>query len=340
MKVLIVKMSSMGDVIHALPALVDASKAIPGIRFDWVLEEAFVDIPAIHPLVDRVIPIAIRRWRRRPGDLFRQRGFRDFFRELRRERYDLVIDSQGLIKSALTGWLASGKLAGFDRASVRETLAAICYNQSIAISKTLHAVQRQRLLFAGLLGYEVKGVADYGLASTIRPVQSGRQIMLLHGTTWESKLWPVEYWQALCSSMVEQGYRVVIPSGSPIEKARAETIAQATEAEVLPATTLADLIQVMSSSAGVVSVDTGLGHMAVALGLPLVSIYGATDPLLTGVYGEKQQTIVSDHLPCTPCQKRYCRYAIEDYSSKIFPPCYENIKPETVWQALESQIRR
>ncbi len=339
MKILIVKMSSMGDVIHALPALVDAARAIPDIHFDWVLEEAFVDIPKIHPLVHRVIPVALRRWRQRPGGLFNQGGFREFLKALRQERYDLVIDSQGLIKSAVTGLLASGRLAGFDRASVRESPAALCYKQSLAVPTRLHAVERQRLLFAGLLGYDVEGIADYGLTSVNRSNEEKRQIMLLHGTTWESKLWPVEYWQMLCSLIVELGYQVVIPSGSPEEETRAKVIAQKTDAEVLPAMSLGELIGLMASCAGVISVDTGLGHMAVALGLPLVSIYGATDPALTGVYGERQKTIVSDHLSCIPCRNRYCRYAIEDYSSKIFPPCYENIKPEAVWQALASQIR-
>lgn len=333
-------MSSMGDVIHGLPAIVDAKRALGDIQFDWVVEEGFQDIPLMHPAVDEVIPIAIRRWRKNWLTSLLSGEVGDFIRRLRRQRYDLIVDAQGLIKSAIVGIVATGPVSGFSRRSAREPLASLTYSKSIEVENDVHALERQRRLFAGLLGYEVSGAADYGLESIRKQGKDNKRVMLLHGTTWESKLWPVESWQLLCAEILENGYEVTIPAGNQEETRRAELIADNTRATVLPMMGLKDLALIMSGCSGVVSVDTGLGHMAAALNLPLIALYGATSPQLTGVYGAYQDVIVSDHLPCIPCKKRFCRYPAEDYSSKIYPPCFERITPGSVWQALQLQIRK
>lgn len=340
MQVLIVKMSSMGDVIHTLPAVIDAKRAVPDIHFHWVVEEGLQDIPAMHPAVDGVIPVAVRRWRRNWLASLRSGEIGEFTERLKHQRYDLVVDAQGLIKSAIVGMLSIGPVSGFSCLSAREPVASLTYRKSIKVEKNIHAVERQRRLFAGLLGYKVSGTADYGLDSLSATGKNSRAIMLLHGTTWESKLWPVTSWRLLSALILESGYEVVIPAGNKQETQRAELIAENSRASVLSVMGLKDLASIMASCAGAVSVDTGLGHMAVALNLPLVALYGATDPTLTGVYGEHQKVIVSDHLSCIPCRKRICRYAAEDYSSKIYPPCFEKTNPESVWQALQSQISK
>ncbi len=340
MKVLVVKMSSMGDVIHALPAISDARRVNPSIRFHWLVEEGIQEIPAMHPAVDEVIPVAIRRWRRNWFASFQNGEIGNFVRRLKLHSYDMVVDAQGLIKSAIISLLATGPVSGFSFRAAREPLSTLMHLKSINVKKEIHAVDRQRLLFAGLLGYEVDGPADYGLQPLSKPERRNPRIMLLHGTTWESKLWPVESWRILSERILADGYEVVVPVGSREEALRAAVIAENTRASVLPVMGLRDMASTMSGCSGVVSVDTGLGHLAVALKLPLVSLYGATDPLLTGVYGENQEVIVSDHLPCIPCRKRFCRYAADDYSSKIYPPCFERTTADSVWQALQSQIGR
>ncbi|MFP6805928.1 MAG: lipopolysaccharide heptosyltransferase I [Pseudomonadales bacterium] len=363
MKVLIIKMSSLGDVLHALPAVTDALNKRADIHFHWLVEEGFQDVPGMHPGIEKVIPIAIRRWRKNWIGTILSGELGEFVKELRSEHYDLVIDAQGLIKSAMVGMIARGPVSGFDRHSIREKLASVSYRESQSVAMDLHAVERQRRLFAKIFSYEISGAPDFGLSgdysqdhssqdSSLQETASknnglhlakssghaGGRIMLLHGTTWESKLWPESYWAQLSSLAQDRGFDVLIPAGNEIESARAHHIAEDSRATVLEGADLRELAAVMAQCSGVVSVDTGLGHMAVALDLPLVAIYGSTDPGLTGVYGERQKVIVSDHLPCIPCRKRICRYAIEDYSSKIYPPCYQPITPELVWQALQFQI--
>ena len=152
MKVLLVKTSSLGDVVHTLPALTDAQRAIPGIRFDWVVEEGFAEIPTWHPAVDQVIPVAIRRWRKSPWQTLRSGEWRRFKARLRETRYDLVIDAQGLLKSAWLTRYVKAPVAGLDRDSAREPLAARFYDRCYAVPREQHALERVRQLFAQALG--------------------------------------------------------------------------------------------------------------------------------------------------------------------------------------------
>jgi heptosyltransferase-1 len=339
-KVLIVKMSSLGDVVHAIPALVDAKRENPDVEIDWVVEEGFVDIPQMHVAVDRVIPIAIRRWRKNWLKSISSGEVAKFISALRRSKYDLVIDAQGLIKSAIVAGLARGPVGGFNVKSAREPIASFSYNRMVPVERDLHAVERQRRLFSGLLGYQQHGEADYGFDQSQANGEPRNAIMLLHGTTWASKHWPESSWISLCKNLLDSGYEVLIPSGNEEERNRALSIANLTSAQVLAPMGLNDLISVMSTCRGIVTLDTGLGHLACALNVPLVGLYGSTDPVLTGVYGPNQEALVSNHLPCIPCKERNCRYAVEDFAGKIYPPCFEKLTPESVWQALQLQISK
>ncbi|MEJ2060256.1 MAG: lipopolysaccharide heptosyltransferase I [Gammaproteobacteria bacterium] len=336
MRVLLIKMSSLGDVVHALAAVTDAQRALPDVRFDWVVEEAFSEVPAWHPAVDQVIPIAQRRWRRDwAGSRDERRAFR---KRLRAQRYDLVLDAQGLIKSAVVARLARGPRAGLNRHSAREPLAALAYRQRIDVPKGQHAVVRLRALFAAALGYPVPQTpVDYGIARDRLPaVDTARQsLVFLHGTTWPSKQWPESYWKTLAGQAASAGLEVLLPWGSDAEHERARRIAEISGARVLPRLGLSELAATIAAARGVVGVDTGLAHLAAALSVPAVILYGATRPALTGTYGENQIHLNAD-FPCSPCLRRECRYTA---ASSVRPACYEAMTPERVWRAMASHLR-
>ena len=333
MKVLLIKTSSLGDVIHALPAVTEANQRVKGLELTWVVEEGLVDIAGMHPSVTRVIPVANRRWRRA---WWRYRAeIRAFVAELQDTEYDLVIDSQGLTKSGLLTVLARGEVHGYSNKSAKESLAASFYHRNYDIDLNQHAIVRQKQLLAASLGYQTGMEVDYGLRQA---AGSEKNLFLLHGTTWPSKEWPLRHWQALADLVVEKGYRVLLPAGSDAERQTAKTILRDRPGEVLFGRSLSELAETIRQSAGAVSVDTGLGHLTAALGVPVVGLYGATDPVLTGVAGQRVGLIVSDYLPCIPCKKRECSFPIEEDSSSIYPPCFSQTTPERVWQALQLQI--
>ena len=292
MRVLIIKTSSLGDIIHTLPALTDAAAQVPGICFDWAVEEAFAEIPSWHPAVDKVIPVAIRRWRKHPLESLFGAEWKQCKQALRKEHYDAVIDAQGLVKSA---WLAQYVRApryGYDSKSIREKLATLAYSHKLRVSKDIHAVERTRELFAQVLKYKVpEEKGHYGLdrkffESSDQPVPS---LLFLHGTARDEKLWPEAHWIELAKIAVTAGYEVMLPWGNESEHLRAQRIAAHSEAvKVLPRVNLHGLAATLLKAKGVVSVDTGLGHLAAALDVPNVSIYGPTSSGLIGAYGQYQ----------------------------------------------------
>ncbi|MAT91589.1 MAG: lipopolysaccharide heptosyltransferase I [Halioglobus sp.] len=296
MRVLVVKLSSCGDVLHTLPALSDALAARPDIACDWVVEEAFAEIPAWHPAVHRVIPVALRRWRRQPLRALRGPQWRRARRALAARAYDAVIDAQGLLKSALIARLAHGPRYGMDRRSAREGVAALAYQQRMPVPRELHAIDRLRLLFARALGYAApQGAPDYGLDGRLpawRPPPGtpppGASLLFLHGSAQPRKLWPEAHWAELARLACDAGYRVWLPFGDSAEQRRAARLATRPGVEVLPATDLRGLAARMRAAAGAVAVDTGPGHLAAALGLPCVSLYGPTRPQLCGTRGSHQ----------------------------------------------------
>ena len=334
MNVLIVKTSSMGDVVHALPALSDAARLLSDAHFSWVVEESLQEIPRLHPGVSEVIPVAIRRWRKSWFSAGKE--IMDFKNRLASDKFEVVIDSQGLLKSAVITRFAAGVRHGFDRRSAREPLASALYNRTHFVAPDLHAVQRQKSLFAQSLGYQFDSGIDYGIGSRIGA--GAGPVMFLHGTSWASKEWPEVLWRSLAERVTAAGHELLIPAGGDREWQRAKRIAEGLPASVLKMQELHELIEMLKHCAGAVSVDTGLGHLAVALQVPVVGIYGSTDPGLTGLSGPGVELIVSNHLPCIPCRKRDCEFRKPDDSSSIYPPCYENTTPETVWLALQSQI--
>lgn len=289
MRILIVKTSSLGDVIHNLPVVNDIRRHFPDAVIDWCVEESFASIPRLHPAVDQIIPVALRRWRKA---LFKAKTWQEIgiFRTAMRARtYDLVIDTQGLLKSALLACRADGPLAGYAADSAREPIAARFYDRHFTVSTTLHAVVRNRLLAAAALGYEMIGEADYGI-TVPKPdfdwLPAKPYVVFLTATSRDDKLWPETHWLTLGQRLDALGFAAVLPGGNPVERERAARLGAAIPGAVAaPPMNIPQLASLLAGGQAAVGVDTGLTHLAVALKVPSVAIYTATDPGLTGVLG-------------------------------------------------------
>ncbi|ESX13018.1 lipopolysaccharide heptosyltransferase I [Mesorhizobium sp. M0179] len=297
MKVLIVKTSSMGDVIHTFPAVEDARRKRPDIAFDWCVEEAFAGIVALHPAIAKIHTVAIRRWRKHLFNAGTWREATSLRRALQAGEYDLVIDAQGLLKSALVAKQAAAPIAGFDRASAREPSATLFYQRKYAVPRNLHAIERTRRLFGLALGYEPDLSA---LASGIVPPPGGlagidgKTAFLLHGTSREDKKWPAEDWIETARLLVGSGMTPVTTWSNEREKAVAKAISKAVPSTiVVPRSPLADIAAILGRSTLVIGADTGLTHLASAFGLPTVAVFLATEPGLTGPRGQYASTLLA-----------------------------------------------
>jgi heptosyltransferase-1 len=289
---LFVKLSSLGDVIHHLPAVCDLAEMRPGARISWAVEEAYADLVTLHPAVSEAIPVGLRAVRRNPLNAAAWARLARARRALRTRAWDFVVDSQGLLKSA---WIARSTRApvfGLDSASARERGAARFYDVKIGVPRALHAVERNRRLVGEVFGYRPQGAARYGL---IRPdaapawAPEGRYVVLLHAASRKSKRWPDAHWIALGEALGAQGLAAVIPGGTDAERNAARRLASAIPGAIAaPAMSLVEAAALMGNAAGVVGVDTGLTHLAVALDVPTVGIYCTTDPALTGLHGGPQ----------------------------------------------------
>jgi len=333
MKVLLIKTSSLGDVIHTLPAVTDAKTHRPDIQFDWVVEEAFAEIPAWHPAIHDVIPVALRRWRQSWWHARRSPEYASAKSKIQRP-YDRVLDAQGLLKSALlTRWNKNSPRYGLDKHSAREPIAAWFYHHPLAVAKGEHAITRVRKLFALAFDYEVDlSQLDYGL-HTLRAEQPDQALMFFHATTWRTKHWPEVYWVELTQLAMAEHYTIWLPWGNEAEHQRAQRIAAQTGAQVLPKMNLTEVAQQLGKTAGVIGVDTGLCHLAAALEIPSVTLYGATQPALTGTQGLRQHHLQVNYA-CAPCLKRTCSQP----AGNVFPVCYETLNPDKVWQTFREVV--
>lgn len=316
MKVLIVKISSLGDIVHTLPALTDAKKNIPDISFDWVVEESFSEIPAWHPAVDEVIPIAWRRWRKNLLKAFSSGEVTNFFKKLRSKKYDLIIDAQGLIKSSVISKLASGVGVGYDKNSAREKHASFLYKNRYNVSRDLHAISRIRELFSLALNYQLQEYsADYGIDKRIFKISDNNEkyLVFLHGTSKEEKCWNEQKWVELAKFALENGFIVYLPWGNNEEFARAKRIASCNQAKirVLPKLKVSSIAALLNEASGAVAPDTGLGHVAAALGVPTISLYGPSNVKLTGTVGKNQGHLLDlDKIEAADVWQRLCKMIV------------------------------
>ncbi len=344
MRVLVVKLTSMGDVLHLLPALSDLVASNPSVTVDWMVEESFAEIPAWHPSVNKTICVSTRRWRRFKWQYVRE--FFAFIKELREQRYDVVVDAQGLIKSAGLARFAKlekgGFRAGFSGSSIKESPAAKLYHKKIDVAREQHAIERLRQLFSGVFGYsQVSSAVDYRVSLPKPVVNEPDTIMLFHGTTWATKHLPDRMWREIADLACDDGYKVKLAWGNEVERERAEWVAQGRrDVTVLERSTLTDLAHSLSGIAGAIAVDTGLGHMAAALSVPCVSVYGSTDSRLTGAVG-RHQTLIQSSYRCSPCMLKQCPKLSEQV---LEPPCYKaseanpKLSAIAIWHTLYRQI--
>jgi heptosyltransferase-1 len=296
MRILLVKMSSLGDVVHNLPVVADVHRHHPQALIDWVVEEDYVPIPQLHPQVDRVLPIAWRRWRHQLSQARIRTEMAAFWRSLRRFDYDWIVDSQGLIKSALVGCCARRDPQGFrvggDRRSIKEPLASAFYNRRVPVAWSRHVIDRNRAVAAAGLGYAVDTPPEYGIAPpplhpTDAHLAQAPYAVLMHAASRAPKLWANANWVALGRWLSTQGLGCVLPWGSAAERARSDHLAQAIDGAIVPQERM-DLSRaagVLGASRLVVGLDTGFTHFAAALGRPVIGIFCDSDSQQAGACG-------------------------------------------------------
>ncbi len=287
MRVLIVKTSSMGDVVHALPAVSDICRAHPGVCIEWLVEAPFAAIPGLHAGVQRVHSLHWRKWRKRLWARETRAAMADLRGELRRERYDLVLDLQGLLKSALWGLQANGPLVGYDRASLREPLASLFYQRRVPVPRQLQAVERNRRLAAAHLGYTMPLLPpQFGIHAPSGSWQVGAMsAALIACASRPEKLWPEAHWIAVGRRLRAAGLAPVLVWGSDEEHARAERIAAGCDGVVPPFLSVAETAGVLGQARQIVGLDTGFSHLAAAFGQPTIGIYCDHEPGLAGITG-------------------------------------------------------
>jgi heptosyltransferase-1 len=287
MDVLFIKTSSLGDVIHHMPALTEARARRPDARFFWVVEEAFEPLVRLHPAADLTIPVATRRWRLAPFAPATWRAIANLRRALGERSYDAVIDTQGLFfKSALIAGYVRGRRHGYDASSVKERAASWLYDVRHRVDRNQHAIARNRALTGLALGYEPSGAPDFGLDRTqIAEPAAAPYAVLLHATARAEKQWPVENWRMLAAAL-GPGIDLLVPYGTETERERAVRIASAAPRARVPEARPVDaMARLIAGASFVVGVDTGLLHLAAALGVPLVAVFIASEPGLTGPVG-------------------------------------------------------
>ncbi len=334
-RILLVKLTSLGDLIHALPALTDAKGAYSDIVFDWVIDENFQEVALWHRAIGRTITSNHRGWRKNFLTSFKP--IYGLVKSLRETDYDLVLDGQGNFKSALISLFAKGLRAGFDRTSVREPIAQLAYQKKYSASWQIHAIDRLRQLFSSALDYPLPATPpDFGIQQD-RFIKPSIELpdtffVFIHSATWDTKLWPETHWIELIWKVAQP---VFLPWGNAREKERAERLAkEAPQAIVLPKLSLSEIGYILAKAKACVSLDTGLSHLAAALKIPSVTIYGATDAGRIGASGNVQIHLQSKRF-CSPCNQKKCRYP----SGSLNPPCTAEITPDAVLESLGKLLR-
>jgi heptosyltransferase-1 len=296
--ILFIKTSSLGDVVHHMPAVTEARRHRPQARVAWVVEEAFAPLVRLHPAVDEIIPVASRRWRGAPLRAATWHEIRGFVHAIRRSRYDDIIDSQGLFRSALIAGLSRGRRHGYDARSIRERPASLLYDVRHTADRDLHAIERNRILTGAALGYAPDGDIDFGLdPDRLRPTGAGRYAVLLHATARPEKQWPEDRWIEAGRALQTRNLVLVVPFGDAVERDRSRRIASALSQARIPVEVperrpLDAMARLLAGATVVIGVDTGLAHLAAALRVPLVALFTGSEPRLTGPMGSGPIAIV------------------------------------------------
>jgi heptosyltransferase-1 len=278
MRILVIRLSALGDIVHALPALTDLRRALPEAHIDFAVDERFVDVARLHGGVNQVVSIPLKRWKRHLGSTATWRELGQTLSALRRERYDLVLDLHGLNKSALVALAARTAVRiGPDPRFCGEWLGPKIYHRFCTTQGSITPVPRMRAFVADALGQTSQAAASYGLRHAWQG-PSSEQVLLIHSTSATAKLWPDPHWVALGQMLIDRGLHPLLPWGSPSERERSERLAQAmgAAARVAPQKTILEWTAHFSQTRMVVGVDTGLTHLAAACAVPCIAIFCAT----------------------------------------------------------------
>lgn len=334
MKILIVKLSSLGDVIHTLAAITDAKNQLPDLQIDWLVDSNFSDIPNLHPGIRQVFSAPLRTLKKNIFCMATWGKIRALIHQIRKEQYDLIIDAQGLLKSAIFSRIARGKTIGFDAKSSRESAVSSCYHQKVFIPRSLHAVTRLRQLFARALQYpEPNTKPEFGIRDSLLKFglnSHEKHVFFLHGTTWDSKRYPAAYWKQLAEYFHSKNIKIKMTYGNEFEKQFVLDFQKEIPIEIIKKNSLKEIAEIFLSAQVVVGVDTGLAHLSAALGTPTAVLYGSTHSQLTGVLGD-QSISLSANFSCSPCLKRTCSYLGNSIEK---PACYDSISPKVVIEAI------
>jgi heptosyltransferase I len=285
-RILIIKTSSLGDIVHCLPVINDIKYFVPESSIDWLVEECFADVPRLHPGVDSVITISLRTWKKNLRKKSTWIGLYKSIKAIRENHYDIIIDFQGLLKSAFFTLFTRGDIHGFDKTSIREGAASYFYKFTHTVSKQIHAVVRNRELASKCFQYELLDQsAHFGLE--IHNINnfnlSERYVVLIHGSSKKSKQWPKEHWLKVIQFFNGLGLRVLLPWGNLEEYHFSKALRKAsTNSLVLPKMNISDLANVISGAKCIIGVDSGLTHLGNAVGIPTIGLYMDSNPYLTG----------------------------------------------------------
>ncbi|ALM85274.1 lipopolysaccharide heptosyltransferase I [Bordetella sp. N] len=301
-RILIVRTSSLGDLVHMLPAISDIAANVPDAKIDWIVEESFAEIPAWHPAVDTVIKVAHRRWRKAWWSASVRKERRLLGERLRDVKYDVVLDMQALLKSAWLVRQTQGVRHGLDWRSAREPLASLFYDVRHRVEFWQPAVIRQRTLASLTFGYTFSGAPDFGLQrfSSSRavhklPEDDKDYAVIMPSASRPDKLWPDQDWRAVFKRLLDSGCGLRLLAGNAEEDRRArELIAQIPDAEVLPRLSLTDVAKVLAGARLMVGLDSGLTHLSAALGRPTIGIYRASTPVRTPLVGASYTASLGD----------------------------------------------
>ncbi|WP_296650610.1 lipopolysaccharide heptosyltransferase I [Paraburkholderia sp.] len=318
-RILVVKVTSLGDIVEALPVIADIHRAFPGVKVDWAADEAFVDIVRWNAGVDRVLYAPLRRFKK-------TRRWSDFkailasIGELRAERYDVIIDIHGVYKSAIIAWLARSKRRfGYLGKDLGERGAAFAYNGRFGPRPACDAWTGMRVSAGEALGYTVDTPPEFNMRiprlGDALPAPESPTAMIFHATSKDEKKWPVAHWGELCLALQARGLRIELPWGSEVERATAVEIAALVPgAVVLPQLTVRQVAQRIEEAALVVGTDTGFVHLSHALIRPTVMIFVTTSSEHTGVRAPGRSISIGDGFHVPPVKVAL------DAVDQVYPP--------------------
>jgi heptosyltransferase I len=319
-RILLVKLSSFGDLIHTFPAVSELKSNLPNIHLDWLVDASYSAIPSWHPGVDEVLELPIRK---RSGKRDWQ-GLIQAHKVLRTRHYDSIIDAQGLIKSSLSMIGVKGTKHGFATPLLKEPLARFNYHHQHEV-EVGHVIDKNRQLLASVFNYPLSPSFRFGIENN--SIIKSNQVVFFIGSSWHNKRWPLSHWHQLVKKAINHGLHVVMPWGSQKEKDELLIFNSFPSSKLtISSYSLNNLKNVLESSRAVIAADTGVLHLAQAVNTPVLGLFGPTDGMRSG---PGSNALIQSKESCAPCMRRKCKF-----NDSIWAPCMISIDPDNVWSRL------